>query len=180
MSATDAAARIADRFEEAAIEYAIGGALALGVWGAPRNTIDVDVTVFVDPAELPTVVDALERAGVLLPPDVTDQARRVGLVRGRLGRAPVDVFVATHPHQIAMRARRRKVLDPNGRERWFVSPEDLVVLKLFYGRPKDALDLERLAAVRDDLDFDYVTSWITKMVPAGDRRLDLLAALRTR
>jgi hypothetical protein len=180
MSATDAAARIADRFDEAGIEYAIGGALALAVWGAPRNTIDVDVTVFVEPTEAPRVIDALERAGVLLAPSAVNDLERLGMLRGRLGRAPVDVFVASHPHQLAMRARRRSVVDPAGHERWFISPEDLAILKLFFGRPKDELDLERLFAVRAELDLAYVREWLTKMVPEGDRRLGTLERLSSR
>ncbi|MBK9034781.1 MAG: hypothetical protein IPL61_26545 [Myxococcales bacterium] len=180
MSAADAAARVADRFDEDGIDYAIGGALALGVWGAPRNTVDVDVTVFVDPAGVARVIDALERAGVMLGPDAARDATRIGLIRGRLGRAPIDVFIASHPHHVAMRTRRRAVIDPGGHARWFISPEDLMVLKLFFGRPKDVLDLERLVAIRDDLDLDYVAGWLAKMVPADDRRLALLAALRRR
>ncbi len=44
MNAADAAHRIAASLDEAGISYAIGGALALGVWGAPRATKDVDMT----------------------------------------------------------------------------------------------------------------------------------------
>jgi hypothetical protein len=180
MSAADAAARIADRLDEDGIEYAIGGALALGVWGAPRSTVDVDLTVFVEPGDLSRVVAALERAGVMLDPGAEREAARIGLFRGRLGRTPVDVFVASHPHHHEMRGRRLTAVDPGGATRWFISPEDLVVLKLFYGRPKDEIDLERLFAVRPDLDLDYVEGWIERMVPAGDRRLALLARLRRR
>jgi hypothetical protein len=132
VSAAEAAGRIAEQLDESAIDYAISGALGLG------------------------------------------------LLRGRLGRTPVDVFVATHPHQVAMRARRHAVVDPSGRPRWFISAEDLMILKLFYGRPKDELDLERLVAVRDQLDLGYVEGWIRQMVPADDRRLDLLDRLRRR
>ena len=42
-SASEAARRIADALEAAGIPYGIGGALALGVWGFPRATKDVDV-----------------------------------------------------------------------------------------------------------------------------------------
>lgn len=180
MSAPDVAARVADRFDEAGIAYAIGGALALIAWGAPRATADVDISVFVGPDELPRVLDALERAGVMLPGDAARSAARIGLFRGALGRTPVDVYTSSHPHHQAMYERRRLVELPGGAARWFISPEDLAVLKIFYGRAKDELDLQRLVAVRPDLDLDYVEGWIRTMVPAGDRRFELIASLRGR
>ncbi len=42
-----AAAWLADRFEEDGIDYAIGGALALGAHGIPRMTGDADFAVYV-------------------------------------------------------------------------------------------------------------------------------------
>lgn len=175
MSAADVARRLADRLDEGRIPYAIGGALALGVWGAPRNTVDVDISVFVELTDLPRVIDAFDRAGVMV--DERDAARdiaRIGLFRARLGRTPIDVYLSAHPHFAEMARRKRPVPDPDGTMRWFVSPEDLVVLKLFYGRAKDIVDLERLFAVRQDLDVAYARDWIQKMVPAGDRRLAVL------
>ena len=47
ISPTDVLARLADQFDEDGLAYAVGGALALGAWGVPRTTSDVDVSVFV-------------------------------------------------------------------------------------------------------------------------------------
>ena len=181
MSAADVARRFADRLDEAGISYAIGGALALGVWGAPRTTVDVDISVFVEATDIAPVLDALERAGAMVDrSDAARQATRIGLFRARLGRTPVDVYVRAHPHFDEMRARRRPVPDPDGTTRWFVSAADLAVLKLFYGRDKDLIDLERLFSVRRDIDVDYVRAWIEKMVTPGDRRLAALDDLVAR
>ncbi len=180
LGALAVAGRVADRFDEAGIEYAIGGALALGVWGAPRTTQDVDISVYVDLSRLGEVIDALERAGVMVPRDAHRDASRMGFFRGMLGRTPVDVFVALHPFHVDARARRRAVEDPDGVPRWFLSPEDFVVLKVYYGREKDEVDLRRLLNVRTDLDFAYIEGWLSKMVPARDPRLEMLGRLRAR
>jgi hypothetical protein len=63
---------------------------------------------------------------------------------------------------------------------WFLSPEDLALLKLIDGRPKDQVDLERLFAACGDLDLAYVRSWLERIVPAGDTRLDALNDLAVR
>lgn len=50
--------------EQAGVDYAIGGALALGIHGALRATRDVDVNVFCEPSQWPRAVSALVSAGV--------------------------------------------------------------------------------------------------------------------
>ena len=85
-----------------------------------------------------------------------------------------------HPFHAEARVRRRPINDPQGVPRWFLSPEDFVVLKIFYGRPKDEIDLERLLELRTDIDLDYVEGWLKKMIADGDPRFEMLARLRAR
>jgi hypothetical protein len=149
MNAGEAAHRLAECFRDAELPYAIGGALALSAWGAPRATKDIDGSVFVTEDQLARVVDALERAGVIVDrASVGSEVARIGLFRGRLGTTVVDVFISQHPQSADMRARAQTLTDGSGRSLCFISPEDLCIHKLIYGRPKDVIDLERLLAVR--------------------------------
>ena len=59
---------VAKIFRDANIPYAIGGALACGVWSVPRGTMDVDINVFVlrdSTNSIRDVLDLLEKNGVL-------------------------------------------------------------------------------------------------------------------
>lgn len=176
------AVRIATSFDEEAIAYAVGGALALGVWGAQRATQDVDMSVFVDEAELPRVLDALERGGVRVDRiAATRDVARVGMFKAFGGRTQVDLFLTAHPQYDAMRARRRVVAEPaSGYPLQFISPEDLCIHKLIYGRDKDVVDLTRLFAAQPALDVSYVRGWLDQMLPAGDRRFAILDDLQRR
>jgi hypothetical protein len=181
MSALEVAKRIAARLEEDGIPYGLGGALALGAWGAIRFTKDVDMTIFVREDELPRAFDALERAGVML--DRTNAVRdvsRIGMFKGHAGRIVVDVFITGHPQYEEMKHRCVVIEDPAGGRLSFISREDLCIHKLLYGREKDVIDLEHLIARNRDMDLAYVRGWLTKMVPAGDRRLQLLDNLERR
>jgi hypothetical protein len=143
MNAIEAARRIGERLDEDGIPYGIGGALALGVWGAPRATKDVDLTVFVARDELPRVLDSLERAGVMLSREqAAIDVARIGLARGKLGKIGVDVFLSEHPQYAAMARRVRRVSDPAGWSGGFISAEDLAIHKLVFGRHRDIADLE--------------------------------------
>jgi uncharacterized protein YpmB len=90
MNAFDAARRLGDLLEADGFDYAIGGALALGVWGAPRGTKDVDLSVFVPPTDLDGVFDVFERAGMMFDrAQATGEVARTGLLRGQLDRREI-------------------------------------------------------------------------------------------
>ena len=170
MNAFEVARRLAELLEADHIDYAIGGALALGIWGAPRGTKDVDLSIFVEPAELDTVFDVFERAGIMIDrAAAAGDVARTGLVRGMLGRVPVDAFISAHPHFLQMKERRQRIGTPDGAHLYFITAEDLCVMKLVYGRDKDITDLERLFAVRT-IDTRYVRAWLAKMPVGPDRR----------
>lgn len=179
MNVADAARRIGHLLDADHIEYAIGGALALGVWGAPRGTKDVDISVFAALDEYERVADVFERAGVRF--DRVGAQRelvRIGFFRGMLGRINIDVFMSTHPHFAAMRVRRQAVTDTDGTLLYFISAEDLCVMKLVYGRDKDIVDLERLFAVRPSLDIAYIREWVGKLPVEPDRAIVLAELVR--
>lgn len=179
-SPLEVAGWLAERLDEDSLPYALGGALALAAWSGPRQTVDVDIAVFVGEEELPRVLDAIERAGAVVERD--DAERRVastGMFIAELARTRIDVFLATHPVHQEM-GRRRRAVELDGARLWFLSPEDLALLKLIYGRPKDIVDLERLFAARGDLDVPYIRSWLERIVPPADARLDTLADLAKR
>ena len=55
----EVAGQIARALEDRSQEYAVGGAIALGYWGQPRGTIDVDLTLFLPPDKVAECIDCL-------------------------------------------------------------------------------------------------------------------------
>jgi hypothetical protein len=176
---TEVLGRLADRFDEDSLPYAIGGALALGAWGVPRTTSDVDVSVFVSESELDRLLDSLERAGAMVEREEAHRTvARTGLFVAFFARTRIDLFIAHHPWHAEMQRRRVSLPTPDGQPRWFLSLEDTALAKLLYARPKDVQDLDRLFAVQAGrIDLVYLRQWLPRMVPAGDTRLQLLDEL---
>lgn len=170
------AAWLADRFEEDGIEYAIGGALALGAHGIPRMTDDADFAVFLPEAELDRLFDCLDRAGCIFDrQQARAEVRRIAFFYGRCGRVGVDFFLSFHPHDHEALTRRVRLPGADGKDHWVLSAEDLAVHKLALFRPQDVADLERLFAARAaDLDVAYVRRWIHAIAGDGDRRSQAL------
>ena len=159
----------------AAIPHAFGGALALA-WCTQRarGTIDLDVNLFVAPAQA-------RRALTALPPGVSwDDAdvatiEHDGQVRVWWGSTPLDLFFNTTEYHdgAATRARREPFL---GVDIPFLSCRDLAVFKSFFNRTKDWADLEEMADA-GTLDVDAVLGVIARLLGGDDERVDRLRAL---
>ncbi len=168
----DAGLRLAEAFEEHGVSYALGGALAYGLYGVPRATVDVDVNVFADGAELESAFEALESLGIQVDRDrALGEAAAKGLVVLRWGDYRIDLFTASIDFSWeAERTRLRHEVE--GHAAWFLSAESLSVFKLLFFRAKDIVDLQRLIAVQGDrLDTAWVRRHLVEMMGEEDERV---------
>ena len=162
--------RLTRGLESEGYVYAVGGAVALSYWAVPRATLDIDVGVDVDTLRLPDLAAALKRIGCELDEQSVLQAGERGDFGARLGGIRIDVFLPVHA--LAQAALERRLQVPFGDSLlWIQSAEDLVLLKLLFGRTKDYADLERLfAAHGDTMDHGYLERWVADLFGADDER----------
>lgn len=145
------------------IPYAIIGAIAVQVWGEPRTTQDVDLTVAVPVEEGEAVAALLLAHFAARIPDAAGFARRsrVLLLSASNG-VPVDVSFALPGYETEVMSRATLVGLPNGDEVRVCSPDDLVIHKSVAGRANDLRDLEGIIARRRaTLDVPYIRRWLT-------------------
>lgn len=170
-SAAEAAQRIADALASAGLAYAIGGALALAIAGVPRGTADVDVNIFVPISRTPDIANVLGTLGIEIDlHSATKRAEREGMFVGRWDGMRIDIFLPSIPFAFEAERTRILVTDDTGWSGWFLAAEAIVVFKLLFFRGKDLVDLERLVAVRPELDLGYVRRWIVDMMGEEDER----------
>jgi predicted nucleotidyltransferase len=152
------------------IGYMIVGGIANSIWGEPRATVDVDVSVAVDEADIPRMVQQLaarfevavsdavafvERTRVL-PVDTADGVR-------------VDLMFALMTFEIDAIRRARRV-DIAGRQVNVVTPEDLVLMKILSERPRDVADAEAIVRRRhQELDRAYLEPRIKEFADALEK-----------
>ncbi|REJ87333.1 MAG: hypothetical protein DWQ29_09415 [Planctomycetota bacterium] len=155
---------VCDTLDDADIEYAIIGGIALSIWGEPRTTFDIDLVVAASPGQIESLCQVFrDSERFVLEPSVCPMPN-VTLVRVHQvdhDKTPSELLLAdllvheddTAAHVIARRRKGRFL----GRDYWFCSPEDLIVLKLVAARPRDKMDvLAVLSQMSDELDFDYI------------------------
>lgn len=169
---------IHEALEEAKVPHALGGALALAYYAAPRATIDIDLNVFVPAERWHDVIDALEPLGISTAALDSTALERDGQCRLWWGDNAVDLFFAYDPIHEEMRKETRRM--PFGATTVpILAPEHLAVCKAMFDRRKDWLDIEQMLIAADDLDLDAVERWLERMVGKEDPRLKRLAELNS-
>lgn len=178
-TAAEVARAVADALEAHDVPYAIGGALALGFYSAPRATIDVDVNLFIDPAsaDLDHALRVLAEIGFQLD-ETIEQARARALkdaqLRGHLSGIRIDIFVPAIPFYAEMQERRQPV-ELLGQPIWVIGPEDLAILKLMFFRRKDLADVEAMLSDQGScIDREMIRNRLVDVVGLDDERIAAL------
>lgn len=140
------------------------GGLAVLASGEPRMTQDVDLIIFLDKTLIDKLFSAASRLGFMVNrrQGLSDVADLGAVTIGYRG-VRVDVIVAsTDLEDSAWRRRKRKLLFKR-----FVhvpSREDLILLKVIPGRPRDLEDIKGIvASAGKRLDRGYVRSWAQRL-----------------
>lgn len=141
------------------VPHLLIGALAVGLWARPRTTLDIDFLISVSPENLDDLVGAAPAAGFEIDQTWGDEnpLLRRQQIRLKMGSVLVDLRRAEGIfEQNILQRRRRKHLGKN--IVWVASPEDLILMKLRVGRPRDFEDASALVLNCDKLlDLNYLS-----------------------
>ena len=150
------------------IRWYLFGAQAVAIWGRPRLTTDVDVTVQPE-SGAEALIALLRGAGFKLSEAFSDEfvrsTRVLPLIHQSSG-MPLDVVLAG-PGLEEQFLHRAVVVALDDFAVPVISPEDLVVTKLLAGREKDVEDIRGVLRVRAGrLDLDYIRRTLTMVEDA--------------
>jgi len=158
----DLLARIGRTLPAYNIPYMIIGGQALLLYGEPRLTKDIDITLGSNIDRLPEVLHLLDELS--LEPateDIEDFVRRT-MVLPALDAATgirVDFIFSFTPYEREAIARSRKV-SVGGENVAFAAAEDLIIHKIFAGRPRDLEDVRSILLRNPSRDLDYIRQWL--------------------
>jgi hypothetical protein len=177
-----AAAEIHTFLQEQQWDFCIIGGVALGRWGQPRTTGDVDVTLLTGFTDETDYVDPLLSHFRGRRDDTREFAlqSRVLLLQASNG-VGLDIALAGLPFEEGLVERATDYDFGNGISLRTASADDMVVLKAFAGRPQDWVDVEGILIRQGQaLDWNLITSELTPLVELKEspETLDRLLQLR--
>jgi hypothetical protein len=160
---------VAERLETASIPYMLSGSMAMNFYAQPRMTRDLDLVIELSLQDAARIVELFE-------PEFScdlDEIREA-ITRQRIFNlihiekvVKVDFVVRkSNPFRLQeFRRRRRVLLDKTAL--WIVSPEDLVLSKLFWAKDTyselQLRDVRNIIASINDLDWPYVEGWAAEL-----------------
>ncbi|MBI5194637.1 MAG: nucleotidyltransferase [Nitrospirae bacterium] len=153
--------------DNSGIEYMLVGGLAVGIWGEPRATVDIDFLISFNLDDFAVLRQKKDKSNAFVfihdKPMTFD---RVSLLRTTL-KSNLDVFVdflfADDDFQKEALSRRQAINIADFTVN-IPTPEDLILLKLISGREQDLLDAKKVFIMQKaHLDMKYVQRWSEKL-----------------
>lgn len=164
------------------IPYMIIGGQAVLLYGEPRLTRDIDITLGIGSERFPDILDMAEKIGLRpLPNDLdsfVEQTMVLPTVDDTTG-IRVDFIFSFTPYEQEAIKRSRKV--PIGcTQVSFASPEDVIIHKIFAGRPRDIEDVRGILLKNPDIDDAYIGKWLAEFDKSSEESsfVDLFQSIR--
>ena len=172
INAAIVAGQLAEKLQARGQDYALGGAIALGFWGAPRGTVDVDVTLYLPADQSSECVWLLQEIGCKFSQtESIASLNENGFCRVTFAGLSVDVFLPIVPFYEIARARRKSV-ELGGRPIMIWDAESLTVFKMMFFRRKDLADVEQILRTQGkQFDSPWVREQLAGIYGIRDPRL---------
>ncbi|WP_163991212.1 nucleotidyltransferase family protein [Pyxidicoccus caerfyrddinensis] len=157
--------QVGSRLEQAGIPYMLSGSTAMNFYARPRMTRDVDIVVELGAPDVAGMVELFQEDF-----SIDEQEIREAIARQSLFNlihydtvVKVDCIVRKKTAYRQEEFKRRRTIDVQEQRIWVVSPEDLVLSKLYWAR--DSLsemqlgDVSNIIDALPALDWAYMAHW---------------------
>lgn len=158
------------------IPYMLIGGQAVLLYGEPRLTRDIDITLGVDIDKLEIITAlAADLKLKILPDDVKKFAREtmvLPVLEEETG-IRIDFIFSFSPYekQAIANSRKVRILDYDVN---FAAPEDLIIHKIVAGRPRDLEDVRGVLLKMPDVDLNYIRKWLKEFSAVEPETIDRL------
>jgi hypothetical protein len=165
-----------EMLDSAGVAHQFGGAIALIWYRNPRATTDIDVNLTLPPEAAEPILEMLSRLGVTVAPEDRAAIASDGQARLDWDGSYLDVFFATLDLHLEMAARAR-VVRFGPVDIPILAPEDLIVCKAIFDRPKDWLDIEEMLRWGTEVDAARTLYWVGEILGPDAEQYIRLAEL---
>jgi len=165
--------KIVGEFSKNKIDYMIIGGQAVLIYGEPRLTKDIDITLGITPDRLNDVLKIAKKLKLrILPQDPHNFVREtmvLPLFDEKTGlRIDLIFSFSEYEKEALKRVKKIKIEDV---EVNYVSVEDLIIHKIISGRERDIDDLRIILIKNRKIDEEYILKWLKEFEKVLNRSL---------
>ncbi len=146
------------------IPYMIIGGQAVLLYGEPRLTRDIDVTLGVDVDSLPEIIKITEGLNLKpLPSKIQNFVKETMVFPVKDDSTGIRIdFIFSFTSYEKKAIKRAKEIPIKKTIVKFASPEDVIIHKIFAGRARDLDDVKSILLKNPSVDLPYIRKWLSE------------------
>lgn len=164
---------VVERLESSRIPYMLTGSTAMNFYAIPRMTRDIDLIAEIALENTTRFCDLFKNDFYIEQEDVSEAIRSHGsfnIIHNET-LVKVDILIRKREPYRTVEFERRKKQEVSGFNIQIVSPEDLVLSKLFWAKDSESefqiRDARNIVDSIKELDWQYMTKWAQNIGIAG-------------
>jgi hypothetical protein len=158
---------VCQKLEQANVPYMLTGSFAANFYAVPRMTRDIDIVIEIDkPSDASILTHLFQNEFYIDKASIIEAMKTHGMFNiihnGSVVKIDFIVRKDTPYRHIEFQRKNRVIFD--GTPLWIVTPEDLIISKLFWA--KDSLSEMQIRDIRNllksvkNLNTDYINEWV--------------------
>jgi len=159
---------VIQRLESAGIRYMITGSVAANFYVTPRMTRDIDIVINIEHTDAEQLYSLFSEdfyVDIALIKDAISRQRMFNIIHNE-GIIKIDFIIRQDNEYRKVEFDRRGSIDLEGLSVYVVSPEDLILSKLYWA--KDSMSGLQIMDVRNllripGIDMEYIKKWVDKL-----------------
>jgi len=165
--------KIAQYLDEDNIPYMIIGGQAVLLYGSPRLTRDIDITLGIDTDKFPLIENICNKLELkILPEDPKAFAAETKVLPAENTEVGIRVdFIFSFTEYESRAMNRIKSVLMDGYPVKFASCEDVIIHKMIAGRAIDVEDVKNiLIKNKNFIDIEYIRKWLLEFSKISEQR----------
>ena len=165
--------KIAERLDADKIPYMVIDGQAVLVYGRPRLTRDIDITLGIDIDDFALVEKACKKLKLkMLPTRPEDFAKETGVLPAEEQKSGIRVdFIFSFSEYERQSLKKAKRINVSNYPVKFASCEDVIIYKMVAGRAVDEEDVKSiLVKNKSSIDHKYIRRWLSELNKSSEHK----------
>jgi hypothetical protein len=160
---------VCQALERIGAAYMLTGSLAANFYATPRMTRDIDIVIEIDKFEISRFCRCFENEFYLAKSAILEAIEYEGMfnIVHNKSVCKIDFIVRKDSSYREIEFQRRRRIELDDMKIWIVSPEDLIISKIYWAKDSlSDLQMKDVMNIRDsvkNLDEKYVSDWVQKL-----------------